>query len=247
MTYAFDIPGYVQGHRLLDDPLYYDSVAQRFKDLAGYDHLGNGLTISTGAPVFETVNGNRGLRLNNTFNGKFRCPIPWMGSIIAVLKPMYISGATISRYPLLFGDAVLQSSNGQFNVNHFSGSRRVVLTTPNGQLGALQSRADNNIVVLAMGTDQLTRKAYSSVDGVTVTETGPIAPSTHGTSIALSSSAGSTVRFGNMTGVAGDIAEVTDLYCHYYEHHFFDGNILTNSLAKTKEFMDRLKLQYAVA
>lgn len=247
MTYAFDIPGYVQGHRFLDDPLYYDAATQRFKDLAGYDHLGNGLTIDAGAPVFETVNGNRGLRLNNTFHGKFRCPIPWTGFMVVVLKPMFISGGTLLRYPLLFGDAVIQSTNAQLQVLHFSGARRVGLLSPSNQLQVLTSRNDNNLVVLAMGTDQQTRKGYYSVDGVTVVESGPIAPSTHGSAIAMHSAASSMVRFGNMSGVAGDTAEVADLYCHYYEHHFFDGNILTGALAKTKEFMDRLKVQYGAA
>jgi len=246
MTHAFEIPGYVQGHRFLDDPLYYDSTAKRFKDLAGYDHLGNGLTITTGNPIFETVGGNRGLRLDNTFNGSFRCPIPWMGTMICVIKPQYLSGLTAGRYPLIFGDAVNPLSNGRQYIYYTSTKRGVQLVSAGAQLQTQNYRNDDNCVVVVMAFDQQTRMSYSTVDGVTIATATAPANTTNGNAVSLST-AGVGVRFGNMTAIEGDVTQVTDLYCQYYEQHFFDGNILLSDLAKTKEFIDKLKAQYNIA
>lgn len=246
MSYAFNIPGYVQGHRFLDDAIYYDAASKRFKDLAGFDHLGNGLTITAGSPVFETVGSNRGIRLNNTFHGSFRSAIPWMGSVVLAIKPTYVSGSTITRYPLLFGDAVTASSNGAIQVSHFSSQRTVRLSIAGAVLQSSQTRNDNNLVVVAFSTDQETRKSYGTSDGITVTEATAPASTTNGNAVGLSAGL-SGVRFGNMNAVAGDLTEVTDFYCGIYEQHFFSTNIVLNHLAETKAFIDTLKKRYGVA
>jgi hypothetical protein len=241
MTYAFDIPGYVQGHRFSDDPLYYDAAALRFKDLAGYGERAD-LRITAGTPLFETVNGQRCARLNNTFHGQMHSPIPWSGSCIVALKNQWLSGASVAAYPLIFGDGAV-SSAGKLLVAHYSGVRRVQLGTGSDQLTIRAERTDNNPMVVAFAFDQQTRKAYMSVDGVTVTEVVGPASTVNGNAIALSSGQYG-VRFGNISGTAGDLTEITNMTVSMYEQHFFDGNILTGSLAKTKEFVGRLKTQY---
>lgn len=245
MSYSYGIPGYVQGHRLSDESeLFYDATNKRFKDLAGYGDR-NDLVINVGTPVFETVDGNRCVKLNNTFHGIMPCPIPWMGSVVAVIKPMYVSGGTLLRYPMLMGDAVSASSNGQFQVLHFGGSRRVALVSPSASLAATKERADNNLVVVAFAFDQSTRKGYSTSDGITVTETTASASTTNGLAPAVSTGLNG-IRFGNMNGVAGDTTEITDVFAYMYEYHFYSGNILTENLAETKGFMDTLKAKYGV-
>lgn len=245
MSYAFNIPGYVQGHRFLDDPQYYDATEQRFKDLAGFDHLGNGLRITAGSPVFETVGAHRGIRLNNTFHGSFKSPIPWMGSVILVIKPTYVSGSTLVRSPYIFGDFTTINSNGVIQIVHFSGSRRVAFATGSVVLSMDRQRNDNNLVVVAFALDQQTQKAYATVDGVTVAESAAAAGTTTGSAAAISGGL-SGVRFGNLNNIVGDLTELSDFYCGVYEHHFFSGNILTESLPATAAFMARLRTKYGV-
>lgn len=245
MKSAFDINGYVQGYRFSDDPLYYDSETKRFKDLAGYGDSAD-LRVTVGSPVFEDVDGSRCVRLDNTFHGLMPSPCPWMGTVVAVIKPVYISGGTLFRYPLMYGDAVSQASNGALRIVHASGYRQVIYYTASAQLMPTQTRTDNNTVVVAFTHDQETRKGYSTSDGVTVSEVTATASTTLGNAVAISS-AQYGVRFGNMNGVAGDTTELTDFYANLFELHFFAEASLVDDLPAIKVFMDDLKAKYGIA
>ena len=54
MKFAFDVPGYVQGHRFSDEAEYYDSANQRFYDLAGFNRFGNHVEKIVGTPAFAS-------------------------------------------------------------------------------------------------------------------------------------------------------------------------------------------------
>lgn len=243
MSYPFEIPGYVQGHRFSSAKEFYDPVSKRFKDLAGYDHLGNGLTINLGDPIFETINGQVGLKLNNSFHGFFRSAIPWMGMMLAVLKPTFLSGSTLTRYLHLYGDAITPSSNGNLKIIHSSGARIVRLSTSGDVLQVSASRNDNNTVVVACAFDQQTRKGYVTTDGITVTEVAGPVSALNGNSIGLGAGLAGA-RFGNLTGTAGDQTPLTDLFCYAFEQHFYKGNPLITDLATVKSAIDRLKVKY---
>lgn len=243
---ANTIPGYIMGHRFSDDSADYNSGTKRFLDKAGYGSKAD-LRVTVGDPVFETVNGQRGARLNNTWHGLFASPVPWQGSAIFVVKPWMVGGTTVTRYPILFGDAVTATANGALQLTHTSGQRRLVWTTASAQLVNTLQRTDDNAVVVAYSISQEARAGYRSSDGVTVsTQAGP-ASTTNGNAIAIGS-ARFGARFGNLNAVAGDTTEETVLTCTFFEQHFFSENILTgDNLALTAAFMAELKTQYGAS
>jgi hypothetical protein len=243
---ANTIPGYIMGHRFSDDPAFYDSGSKRFKGLAGYGARED-LRVTVGNPIFETINGQRSVKMDNTCHGEFHSPIPWQGSMILVIKPIYASGATLTRYPILFGDAVTASSNGSVSVVHASGSRRVGVQTASAQLQGVLARNDNNVVVVAFSHSQETRLQYKSADGVTVTTSAAAASAVNGNSVALGS-AQNGARWGNLSGTAGDTTPLSDVFCNVMEQHFFSENILAGSnLALTAAVMAELKTQYGAS
>lgn len=244
MATASDIPGYVQGYRLANDPAFYDSSEKRFLDQAGYGSRAD-LRITVGTPTFETIDSNESMKLDNTCHGEFPMPIAWMGSCIFVVKPKYVSGAILSRWPLLFGDLATATSNGGLRLQHASGNRRFDLLTPSGQLTLRVTAGTDALAVVAYSFDQSNRTAYGTFDGTTITDAAGPASSTNGNAIAFTA-AQNGVRFGNMSGTAGDTTEITDWLCNIYEMHFFNGNILTDALTETKAFMDELKTAYGV-
>lgn len=246
MTYPFEVPSYVQGYRFSDErDIFYDTATKTFSDLAGYGARAD-LAITAGTPVFATINGRRGVTLDNTFHGRFHMPTPWMGSVVAVLKPEYVSGSTLVRYPLLFGDAVSSGSNGQMSITHASSQRRVSWITPNATLSNLQTRNDNNLVVVGFATDQETRRGYGTSDGITIVETGPVAGTTSGVGVAMLS-AQFGARFGDMDNNPANLTQITDFFCHVFELHFFAENIWVAHTAKAQALMTALRTKYNVS
>jgi hypothetical protein len=239
---ASDIPGYVQGYRFSDDAAVYTSGTQTFIDQAGY---GADLTITTGAPVFATVGSERFLTLDNTFHGSCKMPIPWHGSIITVIKPVRVSGGTLSRIICIFGDAVNATSNGLLWVQYNSGNRTIYWWGPNGTLSTTKTRSDDNTVAFGAAHDQETRKLYSTIDGVTVTETSAAAGTTDGN--APSMLCGLTgARFGDLDGDPAVLTAMADFYLQIAEIHFFQENIWTQYPTEAAAFMAELRTKYGV-
>lgn len=205
------------------------------------------LRVTVGDPVFETVNGQRAVRLNNTWHGLFASPVPWEGSAIFVLKPWMVGGTTVTRWPILFGDAVTASSNGALNLVHASGARRVGWVTGSSQLSNVLQRTDDNVVVVAFAISQQTRLGYRSSDGITVSTATAPASELNGNAVAMGS-ARFGARFGNLNAVAGDTTLETVLTLSMMEQHFYSGNILTgDNLALTAAFMAELKATYGAS
>lgn len=246
MSYAFEIPGYMQGYIFSDSSEdYYDATSKTFHDQAGYGDKA-GLTIHTGSPVFNTLDSHRGVKMDNTFHGSFQMPIPWQGSVVAVMRPESLVSGTLKRYPLIFGDASSNSSNGKLQILRFSGQRRLTWETPSSSLSAVDSQNDDLMRVFSASIDQSTRKSYVTNDGSTVTEKTASTSTTNGNAVALES-ARTGARFGEMKGISGDVTLETALVVRMYEMHFFAGNIWTNHATKAAAFMTSLREKYGVS
>ena len=244
MTNAFDVPNYIQGHVFKNQAAYYDATKKEFIDQAGYGDANN-LKITTGVPRFEVVNNNEGLLLDNTYHGKHASTIPWQGSIVVVLKPNYVSSGTVSRYIIYFGDHSNALVRPSLSLLSFGSKKIIVLKTASAQTQSTYERVDTDLVVIAFALDQKTRKAYMTVDGVSVEEA--VAKSqipTHGNDYALQSTIDGAI-FGNISGTAGDTTAITDFNTYMFEQHFYAGNIITDNLAETKKLIDSLKAKYA--
>ena len=230
-----DIPGYIMGHRFSDDAADYDSVNKLWYDKSPYAGRGTDVIVTAGDPAAHVAtvaaaNNRRGVFLNNLWHAKMRCPVPWMGSCIVVLKPQTTSGTTTrTRYIALFGDSVTASANGNLSVVYFGGNRRVQLTTASAQLTLNPSRTDENARVHAFAVDQSTRMMYSSENGSTVTTATAPASTTNGNAVALAA-ANVGVRIGNTNAVAGDSAtDLSDFGAYLFEWHWFRTNILVGA------------------
>jgi hypothetical protein len=255
MKFAYDVPGYLCGHRYTQDSRYYDAANNRFLDLARY---GNHVRKTAGVPAYSNHGGNNreGLLLDNSCQLEMDNPIPWEGTVVLALKIHKPAAANL--FPYLFGDAALSTSNGMLIVQGAGGAGNVTLTmaTPSSALASAQSLAQDTIHVIAFAMDQETRKAYRTIDGVTVNESAAAGASPSGVAaamgwngnIGLAGSLGSRmVRIGNNSGVVGDVAANATNYVHLFEDHFFKGNALRNSLPVVKEFIDSLKATYGLA
>ena len=246
MTYPAEIESYVQGYRFSDDPDYYDSASQTFRDLAGYGPRTD-LVIDVGTPTFVTSNSQRGMQIDNTAQGVFPSPIAAMGSVIIVVEPVYVSGANNNSFICIGGDAASSTANGLIWFAKSSGNRILYHWGPNGTVKSSETRTDENMVALAFAFDQETRKAYSSVDGATVTATSALAGTTNGNSLYIGSAV-EGMRFGNSDAVAGSTTAQTEFYTHLMEMHFFSKNILVgDDLAKTQGILTRLKAKYTAS
>ena len=244
--YAFQIPNYIQGHRFSDDELFYDSTKKQFIDQAGYGERA-ALKITVGSPKFETMNNERALLLDNSFHGQFASPIPFQGSMIVVLKPKTEGVvASVSNFISIFGDSPTLTSNGLLYTQYAGNQRRVILQIGSGRLALTKSRTDDNAVVIAYALDQTTQKLYCTVDGTTVQEVAPSAIRNDDGLNASMRSGLHGVRFGNLSGVAGNVAPIANLSTYMFEQHFYAGNILTENLAETKAFIDALKEKYGI-
>nr|WP_319388202.1 hypothetical protein [uncultured Cohaesibacter sp.] len=245
MTYAYDIDSYVQGYKFDDTDINaYDAVNKRFLDLAGYGSNAD-IEIHTGDPIFEIEDGHRGVKLNNTFHGRFANPIAWQGSVIIVAKIDALSSATMSRYPVLFGDFASNSTNGQIFAMHFSGERRLNLSTPSVQINCQTSLTTDQIRVAGFGTDQSRRKGYATLDGSTVTQTSAAVSELNGNAVAVSS-AKYGARFGETKGISGDVSEDVDMAIWFYEMHFFSDNIWLDHADQALAMMTTLNEKYGV-
>lgn len=252
MTYAYDIPGYAQGHRFSDDPRYYDSTNEWFYDLAGGDRFGNYVEKRVGTPVFEDrgTNSRRGLLLDNQTHWQFPHACPWQGSGLWVVEIDYITTATTSMNPLIFDHAPTTGSLSglpKISTLHFSGLRRVSI---DGGAATLISNdlsfPDAQIAIFAWSRNQSDRISRYTRDGVTVTPTGPYAPTAvNGNFVGLAGQ-----PYSILGALVGDLTNTTDLSAtngtvRIFEQHYWKDDILSNHLSKTKDFIDYLKEYYA--
>lgn len=246
MKFAYDIPGYVQGHRFSNDPLFYDSTNERFYDLAGGDRFKQGVSKVVGTPVFNNrgQNSRQGLYLDNTNQWQFPHACPWEGSMVVVGQ--FKSVANQHIYPWLFGEqTVTISNNPLISTFEFSGSTFIRAHGGEGQLMHQLTIPNDQIIVFAISRSQDDRMSRYSRDGVTIDAIGPYNTArTDGTYIGMGGQP--RVRLGALDGTNGTTASTTGT-CHVFEQHFFRTNILRDHLSATSEFMSTLKAHYGIA
>lgn len=263
MKFPFDIPGYICGHRFTQNSRHFDSVNNRFYDLAGYNKFNTYADMQSGSPVFGnhgTYN-REGLFLDNSNQWRFLNPIPWMGSMIVVLKPQTTNDNTVMK-PYHFGDSPFSNNNGFFQIISSFTPNQVSLqaVTPAGGLAGtsqVYSGGNNQIIVGAIALDQSTRTLYSTKDFVSVATAVAGASNTgNALSMGWNGNVGFTgsvdsrfIRLGNNSrdNSGAGITTTADPthQCIVFEHHFFKTNILTSpNLAATKEVYDTLKAYY---
>jgi hypothetical protein len=261
MKFAYDVPGYLCGHRFSQDRRYYDATANRFYDLAGYNRFRSYAEVTVGTPAFSThgTNAREGLLLDNSCQLQFVNPCPWEGTMIYVIKPTLPAGTTFLR-PWHFGDAASSTSNGLIGFNSTLTANQIVAAGSTPAVSAAWPTitipsANGLLMVLMWAWDQETRILYNSRDAVTVTTSSAASGTTNGNALSmgwngnvgLTGSVGSRmVRLGNNTGTIGNVTPDATNYCHVFEQHFFKGNVLRNNLAEVKEFVDTLKAYYGV-
>lgn len=244
-----DIPGYVQGFIFSDESsTYYDSVGKVFRDQAGFGSF-NDLTITVGTPAFVTDSGRRGMTLDNTVQGRFLPPITWEGFMLTVMKPVMSTNATI--YPVIFGVATSVSSNGRIGITRASSTDyRHSFATVSATLNPISQFNTGDmggIKIGAFAVSQETRKGYSTKDGITVTEYGPVASATSGVTMAGSLTTrtdGQWARFGNISGTI-DNTTVSSNTMTIFELHFFKGTPLSTSLSTIAAEIAALKTKYS--
>lgn len=248
MKFAYDIPGYAQGHRFSDESMFYDSVNQRFYDLAGGDRFGNYVSKVNGTPTFNSrgANSRRGLFLHGSNHWQFPHACPWHGSglIVAQFKPTETTSQFM--YPWLFHEDTSNMTSGPFIGAYFYyNDRRLWI-----QRGAAQNQNQPNfsqdaIMILAWSGNQQTRVCSITLDGVTLTNaTSAYSSTTNGNYIGMAGQP--RVRLGDLAGnkVA---ASVTTGSLHVFEQHFWNADILHDYLSDTKAFIDTLKAYYAIS
>lgn len=246
MKFAYDIPGYVQGHRFSNDPLFYDGTNERFYDLAGGDRFKQGVSKIVGTPVFNNrgSNNRQGLYLDNTNQWQFPHSCPWEGSMVIVAQFNMVTNQ--SMYPWLFGEDTGATTNNPFIAAQSpGGTNRLWIQGGAAQLQQTPSIPNDQIIVFAISRSQDDRISRYSRDAVTVDATAAYNTArTDGLFIGMGGQP--RVRLGALDGTNGTTASAVGT-CHVFEQHFFRTNILRDYLSATSEFMSTLKAYYGAA
>jgi hypothetical protein len=250
-SYAWDIPGYMQGHRFSQDAEFYDSANTRFRDLAGYDHLANYCEKTAGTAAFSNhgANSREGLLLNNSNQWRFIPAIPWDGTVLVVIKPTLVSAA-VTHYPWLFSKSATATTNGNIRLVRASSVNSLQCLTTGASLSrSVTGLVSGNICIVAFSLNQEDRKIHSTQDGVTVTSTSAAAGTTNGNAVAIGygTSSDPDARYGRLGNLDNSTttANATD-YLHVFEQHFWKGDVLNDNATKLQAFITTLKAYYGI-
>lgn len=252
MSWAHDIPGYIQGYRMAPDPEFYDPSAAEFIDLAGYGHLGNNLRLNLGTPVFANLGANsrKGLLFDNSCHWQNHLAIPWEGSMLVVFRPTLVSAA-VTLNPMVVGSGAV-SVSPKWTVSRNSGVNATALVGSSASLSrSISGLTSGSIAIAAWSTSQEDRKFYSTQDGVTVTGTSALAGTTNGVGPAMGSGGGTLersryTRWGNNNGTFDDVTPNATDYLHLFETHFWRGDVLNDNPVELAAFIARLKAYYGI-
>lgn len=248
MKFAYDIPGYVQGHRFSNDPLFYDSTNERFYDLAGGDRFKQGVSKIVGTPVFANrgTNNRQGLYLDNTNQWQFPHACPWEGSMVIVAQFNTVNSGYGFMAPWLFGEDTSNVTTNPFVGAYGNGGVATLwVQGGSGQLEQKPTIPDDQIIVFAISRSQDDRISRYSRDAVTVDATAPYNTArTDGLFIGMGGQP--RVRLGALDNTNGTTPSTTGT-CHVFEQHFFRTNILRDHQSTTSEFMSTLKAYYGAA
>jgi hypothetical protein len=256
-TFAWDLPGYLQGHRFSQHSDYYDADEERFKDLAGYGY-DNDCWVETGTPVFagRGTRNREGILLDNTCHLACLPSNPWEGSIVLVLQPANTSTTgSATTFPLQWGTAATATSNGQLAVARIAASNVIRLMTAGSGLSLpLAGAAAGDMVIATFEMRQSTREGKHRKNSVAPTTVAAVAHAATGNQVAIgfSSSSGSglmdkrLLRIGNINGTYGSTTQDTVNPLYLFEQHFFSSFIISDHATKLDEFLTALRSDYGI-
>jgi hypothetical protein len=266
MKFAFNVPGYVMGHRFSSDKRYFDTsgATPRFLDLAGYGDLDQHCEQTSGVARFSLhgPNNREGLLLDNSNQWQVACPAPWEGCVVAVIKPHMPTLNKTLRFWYVGNNLTLgqntgigAASTGVAGVVNIAGSTQAISAIwPNCAI------TSDQLAVVAWSSDQETRQLYITKDAVNILTSAAVAASNHGRALALGAAAyagavgllgdpkikmerlGNNIASGSQTDFTADAVD----YLHIFERHWFRGNPLRNNLPEMKEVFDGLKAYYGI-
>jgi hypothetical protein len=261
-TFAWDVPGYVQGHRFSNDLRYWDHISNRFRDLAGYDHLGNYVQQVAGVNAFspQGVNNRVGLLLDNTSTYKFHTAVPWEGSMLFVFQGNEGSSGSATFYPWLWGCSASEISNGHIGMllSAFAGTTTFSANTPSKLIvSSFTSLPLGAITICAFSFNQAERLARQTRDGVTIIE-GPPEAGVNGNPVAIGSVSGpgviadiggishDYVRMGDLVGDGALVPNALGYSLHVFEQHFWKGDVLKDNAEDLADFISSLRDYYGI-
>jgi hypothetical protein len=242
-----DIPGYLQGFRFSDDPQFYDSTAKHFYDLAGYDARGNGCDVLLGTPTFSTRNSKRAIALDNTCHLAFLSTIPWQGATLFIYDVEVLT-ATFTTYLVLTGATGSLSAKTFLRLQRGSGTLKHRWAGLGGTL--FTEVTTPGPLALGAATSQTSRTAFLTTDGVSVSETAPVAGTNGSNASFFVTSSFDDASFrsviGNLSGTPGDTTAVTSCKVHLWEAHFFKGNPYVDNASAMAALIAAKKTEYGI-
>lgn len=245
MTVPSDVAGYLQGFRFSDDPAYYN--AGHFYDLAGYDARGGGCDVLVGSPTFSTRNTKRAIVLDNTCHLEFLPAIPWEGATLLIYD-VEVLNANFTAYAIRTG----AGSTSQFAYLRIQNASSILKHRWANAGGSLTREVTaSGPIALGGACSQASRTAFITMDGVTVSESSPVA-GTNGSNVSLFTIAaindlGYKSVIGNLSGVAGSTTLLTGCKVHLWEAHFFKGNPYVNQASAMASLIATKKTEYGIS
>jgi len=233
---ASDVPGWQLGYRF--NAANYSGGA--FADLTGN---GNPMEVITGAPVFETVDGHDGVKLDNTWHARFWHPNAWQGTIVLVARLQRVATGTITRWPIGFERNGSTGNNNRLSAVFFS-LNRTLNTVSTGGVAAGIDLGDSAIRALALCQDQTRQNTFVTFDGVTVTA-GTAGTATDDGQRHEMGSEVDGAYFGALLGNTANTTEETGVLIHFYEMHVFEANPIEDAATEMQGFLSELTAAYA--
>lgn len=239
---ASDVPGWQLGYRF--NSANYSGG--QFADLTGNE---NPMTVVTGSPVFETVDGNDGVKLDNTWNARFWHPNAWQGTVLFALRLERLAGGTLVRYLADFDRTSGTGTAGRATAVFSGNDRRLQLTSTGGRVAGfvIVGTADINVGttgVAAFCMDQGRQNTFATLDGSTIVSGTADVGTTNGNLHSM----GSDVTGANIGALTGDITNTTadtTVNVHLFEMHFFEANPIQDAATELQAFMAELAASYS--
>jgi hypothetical protein len=229
----------------------YDTANTEFVDYAGFDHwrtdnfIGPRLKVSTGTPTFVDVGtkGRRALRLNQTCHLQGLLSNNIHVGFYMLHVPTF--GASITNYPIWFGNFGTSTSQGNLQLFSGSGNERLRLRSTNA--GTVSATTNADIVsgavscsVFAMDQDQ--KLATSTFDGSTVNNGSVVSDDNHAMELMHNSDQtdGFYFRMGDLDGGGGVVADASN-YIDIIEFGVFLNNPINDNLTGIADMITTLK------
>lgn len=239
---ASDVPGWQLGYRF--NAANYSGG--EFTDLTGY---GNPMQDLNGTPIFETVDGHDGVKLDNTWHARFWHPNAWQGTVVLALRMERLAGGTITKFIADFNRSSGSGTAGRMLVTFSGNDRRVQLTssgarTAGPEIIGVAGLGVGSLGEVALCQDQIRQNTFSTLDGVTVNSGTADSGTTNGNLHSMGSTPDGAY-FGSLLGDIANTTAQTDVGIHVFEMHFFEANPIQDAATELQGFLAELATAYA--